>query len=182
MPAAQEPDELLMAQVARGQREPMEPLVRRYAQPLVSFLARMTGDAHKAEELFQEAFLAVWRKRAQYESPRPFKPWLYTIALNICRADIRAAKPAMAPLQPAMAPAGGNSPAAVALAIETAARVARAVDSLPPQQRAVVAMRVWDGLSYGEIAEVVGRTEATVRSHMSHGLAALRQALVGCVD
>ena len=48
---------------------------------------------------------------------------------------------------------------------------------MPPAQRAVVALRVWDGLGYSEIAEAVGRSEATVRSHMSHGLKDLRQAL-----
>jgi RNA polymerase sigma-70 factor (ECF subfamily) len=48
---------------------------------------------------------------------------------------------------------------------------------LPPQQRVVVVLRVWDGLSYAQIAEVLGRTEATVRSHMHHGLIALRKDL-----
>jgi RNA polymerase sigma-70 factor (ECF subfamily) len=51
------------------------------------------------------------------------------------------------------------------------------VAQLPAQQRAVVVLRVWDGLSYAEIAEAVGRTEATVRSHMHHGLTALRKYL-----
>ena len=46
-----------------------------------------------------------------------------------------------------------------------------------PQQRTVVVLRVWDGLSYAEIAELVGKQEATVRSHMHHGLAALRKYL-----
>ena len=48
---------------------------------------------------------------------------------------------------------------------------------LPPAQRAVVTMRVWNGLSYHEIAEAVGRSEATVRSHMFHALAAIRRHL-----
>jgi RNA polymerase sigma factor (sigma-70 family) len=51
------------------------------------------------------------------------------------------------------------------------------VTRLPPQQRAVVVLRVWEGLPYARIAEIVGRTEATVRSHMHHGLAALRKHL-----
>ena len=53
---------------------------------------------------------------------------------------------------------------------ETAALVAEAVGQLPPAQRAVVTMRAWNGLSYHEIAEALGRREATVRSHMFHGL------------
>jgi RNA polymerase sigma-70 factor (ECF subfamily) len=64
-----------------------------------------------------------------------------------------------------------------AIATETACLVTRAVMELPPQQRAVVVLRVWQGLSYPEIAALVGRTEATVRSHMHHGLAGLRKYL-----
>ena len=177
MHAHAERDEWLMAQAALGQREPLEVLVRRYAQPLVSFLTRMARDRHRGEELFQEVFLAVWRKRGQYQFPRPFKPWLYAIAVNKCRAAFRSAREEL-PLEAADPPvAGGGSPAEVAIATETAARVARAVGRLPPQQRAVVALRVWDGLSYAEIASAVACSEATVRSHMHHGLRAIRAAL-----
>jgi RNA polymerase sigma-70 factor (ECF subfamily) len=63
------------------------------------------------------------------------------------------------------------------IATETAALVTAAVAELPLQQRTVLALRVWNGLSYTEIAQVVGRTEATVRSHMFHGLATLRRYL-----
>ena len=93
MHAHAERDEWLMAQVALGSGEPLELLVRRYAQPLVSFLTRMVRDRHRGEELFQEVFLAVWRKRKQYQFPRPFKPWLYAIAVNKGRAAFRAARP-----------------------------------------------------------------------------------------
>src|SRR6516225_2626108 len=84
-----EPDEWLMAQVADGKRSCLEVLVRRYATPLLSFIRRMVADRHQSEELFQEVFLAVWTKRRQYAFPRPFKPWLYAIALNKCRAAFR---------------------------------------------------------------------------------------------
>src|SRR5690242_2941488 len=85
----QDRDEELMAEVARGNREALEPLIRRYATPLLTFIRHMAGDAHTSEELFQEVFLAVWRKRALYTYPQPFKAWLYAIALNKCRAAFR---------------------------------------------------------------------------------------------
>ena len=78
-----------MAQVALGQCDCLEPLVRRYASPLLTFIRRMVGDRHRSEELFQEVFLAVWTKRKQYRFPRPFKSWLYAIAANRCRLDYR---------------------------------------------------------------------------------------------
>jgi RNA polymerase sigma-70 factor (ECF subfamily) len=85
----QDSDESLMDQVARGKRESLERLIRRYANPLLTFIRRMIGDAHRSEEIFQEVFLAVWIKRGQYSYPRPFKPWLYGIAINKCRAVFR---------------------------------------------------------------------------------------------
>ena len=87
--AEQHRDEWWMAEVAKGKREALEPLVRRFASPLLTFLERMVGDRHKGEELFQEVFLAVWNKRGLYEYPRPFRSWLFAIALNQCRAAFR---------------------------------------------------------------------------------------------
>lgn len=173
-------NEWLMARVAKGDREFLDPLIRRYANPLLTFIRRMVGDAHRSEELFQEVFLAVWIKRGRYQYPRPFKPWLYAIAVNKCRAFFRGPSWATLPLTEVNAPAAcarEPGPPEVAVATETAALVTAAVLKLPPQQRAVVALRIWDGLSYAEIGEVVGRTEATVRSHMHHALSALRKYL-----
>jgi len=181
MHQAQERDEWLMAQVAGGKREHLEPLIRRYANPLLTFIRRMVGDQHRSEELFQEVFLAVWLKRRQYQFPRPFKAWLYAIAVNKCRASFRGQTlPAFLtaaddlPTSPATPE---PSPVDEMVATETAALVANAVELLPPQQRAVVVLRVWNGLSYAEIAQVVGRSEGTVRSNMHHGLAAMRKYL-----
>ncbi len=160
----QDRDEWLMAQLASGHREHLEPLVRRYAGPLLTFIRRMVGDRHRSEELFQEVFLAVWTKRRQYQFPRPFKAWLYAIALNKCRAAFRTrAAPATVALDddsPVTPSANDPSPADKAVATETAALVTTAVTRLPPQQRAVVVLRIWDGLSYAEIAEVVGGRRA----------------------
>jgi RNA polymerase sigma-70 factor (ECF subfamily) len=176
MEAGTERDESLMQLVAAGRADLLEWLVRRHAAGLLTFLARMLGDRHRAEEQFQEVFLAVWLKRRQYQYPRPFRPWLYAIALNRCRAVFRLRTPA--PLSLTESPAGDDaSPADQVIAEETADLVSRAVTRLPPQQRAVVVLRIWQGLSYARIAEVVGCTEGTVRSHMHRGLAALREAL-----
>lgn len=169
-----ERDETLMAQVARGRAELLERLVRRHASPLLTFIEGMVGDRHRSEELFQEVFLSVWTKRHQYEFPRPFKPWLYAIAVNKCRAAFRSRPPAATPLSDQDAFAPDAAPPDAAIAGETARLVSHAVTKLPPQQRAVVVLRVWQGLSYAQIARVVGCNEATARSHMHHGLAALR--------
>jgi len=178
---AQDRDEDLMANVAQGQRAPLEVLVRRHGSALLTFIRRMVADPHRSEELFQEVFLAVWSKRQQYQFPRSFKNWLYTIALNRCRQDFRTR-----PLttfsffeeEGAVVPFSDEpSPVETAIATETATRIARAVAQLPEQQRLVIVLRVWQGLSYSEIADLLQVTEATVRSHMHHALAALRKHL-----
>jgi RNA polymerase sigma-70 factor (ECF subfamily) len=176
-----ERDEWLMAQVALGKRDHLEPLIRRYANPLLTFIRRMVGDRHRGEDIFQEVFLTVWAKRKQYQFPRPFKSWLFAIAANQCHAQARrrAFMEVWLP-DPHDLPSPADekgSPADTAIATETAALVAAAVQELPAQQRAVVAMRIWNGLSYPEIAEALGRTEATIRSHMHHGLLAMRRYL-----
>jgi RNA polymerase sigma-70 factor (ECF subfamily) len=181
MNAQHERDEWLMAQVALGRREHLEPLIRRYAGPLLTFIRRMLGDLHRSEELFQEVFLAVWAKRKQYQFPRPFKAWLFGIALNKCRGTFRSRSiPTVVPLEDDTSTIPSDrepSPAEKMVATETAALVSSAVTRLPPQQRAVIVLRIWDGLSYAQIAEVVGRTEGTVRANMHHGLAAMRKYL-----
>ena len=175
-----ETDERLMRQVAEGKREQLHLLLRRYASGLLTFIGRMIGDRHRSEELFQEVFLAVWSARRKYEYPRPFRSWLFGIAMNKCRAEFRRHRlvPVATNEGPvASAVTSDPSPVEAAIASETASLVARAVAQLPPAQRTVVVLRIWNGLSYKEIAEVVDRTEATARSHMFHALAAIRTYL-----
>jgi RNA polymerase sigma-70 factor (ECF subfamily) len=175
-----ESDEGLMLRVARGQRECLSPLIRRHASGLLTYIQRMIGDRHRSEELFQEVFLAVWSKRRQYKFPRPFRAWLFGIATNRCRSEFRKARPEIysyADGQPLLAIAGDPSPLDTAIATETSAIVARAVASLPPKQRSVIVLRVWNSLSYAEIGRVLQCSEATARSHMHHGLAGVRRYL-----
>lgn len=178
---AKEPDEWLMAQVARGERGPLETLIRRYASPLLTFIQRMRGDLHRSEELFQEVFIAVWNARKQYEFPRTFKSWLFAIALNKCRADFRNVSPAKNPIVstelPNTAMTSEPSPLETMIVSETTQAVSKAITQLPAQQRSVVVLRVYQEMSYAEIADAMELSEGTVRSHMHHALAALRQQL-----
>lgn len=168
-----------MAEVAEGCHGALEALLRRYATPLLTFIQRMTGDYHRGEELFQEVFLALWRKRHLYEYPRPFKTWLYAIAVNLCRLSCRQAHPVIAlpenDIQ--VSPFHYASPISAAIATETSTIVAAALAVLPPQQRSVIVLRVWQQMSYSEIAQTLDTGESTVRSYMHHGLVSLRKHL-----
>ena len=180
MNRADESSEELMARVARGSDAALSALIRRHATPLLTFLQRMIGDRQRAEDLFQEVFLAVWTHRHQYRYPGRFRSWLFGIAWNQCRVEFRRGRLPTVTLadQPALdPPADGPSPAQAAIADETAALVAGAVAALPAQQRTVVVLRIWNGLPYGEIADILGLQTVTVRSHMLHALAAMRRQL-----
>jgi len=172
-------DEDLMAEVARGKRDSLEPLMRRHATPLLTFVERMVGDRHLGEEMFQDVFLAVWTKRGSYEFPRPFRAWLYAIAVNRCRTELRRNTIPVRPLEESHSPTDSASPVELAIATETATLVASAVATLPPRQREVMILRIWQQLSYGEIATILDSTESTVRANMHHGLCTLRVQLQG---
>src|SRR5262249_61850801 len=99
--------------------------------------------------------------------PRRFKSCLYAIAVNKCRAAFRARSlPGSLSLSDNAADVpitAEPSPADTVTATETAALVSAAVLELPPQQRTVVVLRIWDGLAYPAIAGAAGRSAATVR-------------------
>lgn len=176
----QERDEWLMSQVAADRQDALETLVRRYANPLLTFIRRMLSDHQRSEEVFQDVFLAVWQKRRQYLAAYAFRPWLYAIAVNACRAHLRRRRLAVVPLfegEAAPFDPDIDAPGDVLITTERATMVQAALATLPLKQRAVIALRTWSGLSYGEIAEVLGVGDTTVRAHMHFALKALREYL-----
>lgn len=177
MKPGQDSDEWLMAQVALGSREHLSPLLHKYANSLLTFIQRMTGNRHRAEELFQEVFLTVWVKSRHYQHPRPFRPWLFGIAAKKCQADYRRRREEVHLGIVATAESRHCSPEDMAFATERAGIVKEILARLPEAQRTVVVLRIWNDLPYAEIAEIVGRTESTVRSHMFHALTTMRRAL-----
>lgn len=175
--AEQQRDESLMAEVARGKPEALGPLIRRHATPLLTFLTRMVRDSHRGEELFQEVCLTVWQKRHRYEYPRPFKSWLYAIAVNRCREDFRRVTVPRLSLDDAVLAARAAGPIDTAIVAETATIIDRAIALLPLQQRTVVVLRVWQQMPYADIAQILETSEGAVKSNMHHGLASLRKYL-----
>ena len=170
-------DEELMGLVQTGGREGLSALMRRYANPLLTFLRRMTGDHHRSEELFQDVFLAVWVQRAEFAAWRPFRAWLFGIASNKCRSEVRSRQRRpliLAGEQADSVMEDGTSPQEAAVATETATIVEHAVLQLPHVQRQVVVLRVWNALSYQAISQIVGCSEGTARSHMFHALNSMR--------
>ena len=175
-------DERLMKLSAEGDSNSFESLIRRYARPLMTLINRMIGRHHRSEEVFQEVLFACWKNRSRYQFPRSFKPWLYAIAINQCRQVYRKKDNSVSNQDAVVDMATTKQmPDDFAVGKEVAELLKDAVEQLPEQQRAVVVLRIWSGLSYREIAESFDKTEVTVRSYIFHTLKKLR-ARLGNVD
>lgn len=168
-------DESLMEAVKQGSRACLEVLIRRFGTRLLTFLTRLTGNLHTAEEVFQETFAAVWQRRATYTVGRAVRPWLYTIAVNeYRRRGRRHAQPAM-PIQQDLQALEGADPADLN---ESARLAAIALASLGEREREVLVLSVHGGLSYAHIAESLSISESTARGYMLSALRKLRESMV----
>ncbi len=168
-------DESLMEAAREGSRSALEVLIRRFASRLLTFLVRLTGGIHAAEEVFQETFGAVWEKRATYKVGRAFKPWLYAIAVNQQRQRTR--RPALRISHTPPEDRCADPHAEPAETRERARAAEAALANLPDRQREVLVLNVYGGLSYAQIGECLGIGEATARGHMFQALATLRREL-----
>ncbi len=169
-------DANLMRDVALGRRDSLELLIRRHGSDVLTFIGRMIHESHRRDDVFQDVFLAVWQSRHQYEYPRAFRPWLLKIAANKCREHLRGGRRIAWSLEDREVSVDGE-PDASMISQETSDLIAASLERLPKNQRMVVVLRIWNGLSYAEIAQITGRREGTVRSSMHHALKCLRERL-----
>ena len=149
---------------------------------LYSLALRYTGSPSDAEELAQDAFVRAYRALGQYDGPRirelQLGPWLVTILLNLCRNHRQAVGRRPAGAVVAVEPPADrrHTPEAHVDRRESAERWAGLVASLPAHHRAAVLLRHLDGMSYPEMADVLGRPEGTVKAQVHRGLVQLRAA------
>ena len=183
-------DEDLMLRAQCDDRAAFGQLMRRYERPLFNFIRRMIGSASDAEDLFQEAFLRVYRHRDRYRAGKPFRPWLYRIATNLCKDHLRyqshrrhasldapvATTDNAATLGDLVAD-GAADPSARAEAAEVQARLEAAVRALPVKHRTVFLMARYDGLPYEEIGRALHIPVGTVKSRMNKAVAILMEAM-----
>jgi RNA polymerase sigma-70 factor, ECF subfamily len=153
-------------------------LVRAHYQKVYRFLVHLTRDVHQAEDLTQETFAAAWEKVATFEGRSSLATWLHTIAyakfVDSRRAGRRAAG-ALQHLPPMPSPA---DPLDAVAADDESRRLARALDGLDPPERTLLVLHYLQGLSYREMACVLGEPAGTVKWRTAEALRSLR-ALLG---
>jgi RNA polymerase sigma-70 factor (ECF subfamily) len=137
---------------------------------------RRLGDRGRAEDAVQETFASIWRAARSYRPERgPGAPWLYAVARNAItdRGRARAEPPAEVPEEPS----SDAGPPERAEASWTAWRVHRALEELSANERSVIELAYWSGLSQSEIAEFLGIPLGTVKTRTRAALARLADLL-----
>jgi RNA polymerase sigma-70 factor (ECF subfamily) len=161
--------DLDLVEAARsGRVHAKEELVRRHWRAVWQRGYMVTGRAHVADDVTQDAFERAFRALHRYDGRAPFGAWIGRIATN-CALDVLRAERRLFPLDEvaeAWADAPGSDPTLV-----------RAVGRLAPERRAVVVLRFWLDLTGPEIAETLGIAVGTVHSRLSRALDDLRVAL-----
>lgn len=187
---ARDPDVRLMLQVRDDVQGAFEVLVERYQHRLVGIMVHLLGRAEEAEDLTQEVFLRVYRARKGYRPRAKFSTWLFTIANNLALNHLRerGRNPSVAvgsaglgseANQPVIerVAAREGTPSAQLRKVELSDVVREAIEILGEDQKVAVLLNKFEDMSYGEIAEVMGRSEAAIKSLLARARNQLREQL-----
>lgn len=177
-------DQALVVAVQRGEASALDALVQRYHTPLSQFLERMVGEPETALDLTQETFLKMIRALPRYRPRAKFSTWLYTIAANLARDELRRRQVRTEHLAHLEEEERQELPSEPRLSVVdealgnvTREEVRRALVALSEEHRTVVLLHYFQGLSYREIADVCGCTVGTVGSRLHYAVRNLRQCM-----
>lgn len=161
-------DGLLVARAAEGDEDAFAVLVHRHGGALLALAYHMLGNLPDAEEAVQDALISAWRRLPEFRGDATFSTWTYRIVTNRCLNVLRGHAPPVSlnavPEPTAHGPEGEPARAAESEAATQA--LAQALGNLPSAQRACWILRELHGMSYAEIAQVVGESEPTVRGRL----------------
>jgi len=162
-----------------GEESAFAQLVERYQRELFSFLARFTGDAALADDVFQETFLQLYVSAEKFDMSRRLKPWLFAIAANKARDAMRKRSRRRAvPLDASVGsddddasyadlmPADIPAPLETLTNLETRQAVQSIVAQLPEGLRVVLVLCYFNSMAYKDIAEVIQAPLGTVKSRL----------------
>ena len=177
-----------MGRVQAGDEAALGSLMERWELPVKGLIARIVLNASEAEELAQETFVRVWQQRERFRPGAEFRPWMFSIAVNLARNRLRwwRRRPTVA-LQE-WDEAGGDGPvdrrkagegtgAAGLEREERAGAVRDAIAGLPLELREAIVLFEYEGMSHAEIAIAAGCTAKAVESRVARARGKLRGAL-----
>ncbi len=171
-------DENLMAGIQQGDQGAMEVLVKRYHNKIYEFLYRKMKGHHMAEDIAQECFVRICTKAHQYQYPKPFKPWLYTIANNLCINYFnsgRHKKEATVDdeFYNYQTDDSKNPEEETADKLE-GEYIKTVLGELPEEQRTIVILRFYEDMKVKDIAAIMEIPEGTVKSRLYYAVKILK--------
>lgn len=186
----------LVRRARHGDVDSFNVLVRKWEKSLYNFTLRLTGHREDALDLVQEAFLKAYSQLHQLHARDKFSHWLFKIALNLFYTSKRGSRDAQTvsldeevaegltlldalPAEGSRAPAGSD---AMAMGWERARSVRRAIVRLGPDQRAAVILKIYYGMKFEEIAEIVDCPVSTVKSRMYAAMENLQETLKAWIE
>jgi RNA polymerase sigma-70 factor (ECF subfamily) len=178
-------DEELVARSIDGDANSFNELVVRWERPIYALAYRVIGREEDARDVCQETFLRAFRALAGFRGQAKFSSWLYRIALNLCRDWIRRERRAptvQAPegvdLTELAAAREPYEPLENVIARKDLSRAVEvAMARLPEDQRTAIVLKEYHGLTFQEIAELIGCPLSTVKTRVYQGLSVLRREL-----
>ncbi len=176
-------DQVLVEAFRRGEESAFTALVIKYREAVYRIARRMVHNHEDASDIAQEVFIRVHWALPRFAGRSQLRTWLFRITVNLCLDHGSRARPMLVELNDLTleAPAQEN-PAETVEARELGRVIATAVDELPPRQRAMVVLRVYQDLPYADIANVMGCSEGTVKATMFAALGKLRKTLAPYVE
>ncbi len=181
-------DEDVMERCALGSEAAFRALVQRYRSRLMNLVSRFINDRDRAEEISQEVFLRVYRNRERYRKSGKFSTWIFTIAVNLTKNEIRSRirHRGTFSLDAVDEETGGQGMSFPDLkplpdedlnAAEIRSRIAEALEKIPARYREAVILRDVEGLSYEEVGEILRIPGGTVRSRINRARLMLKERL-----
>jgi RNA polymerase sigma-70 factor, ECF subfamily len=167
-------DRDLVELAQRGDREAFAILARTSADRLFAVAQRILRDVGRAEDAVQQTLVIAWRQLPRLRDPDRFDAWMYRLLVHACYAEARNARRSV-PLQ--VVPAGRMVARDDTLSISDRDELDRGFRRLSAEQRSILVLRHYLGLSPAEIAETLGIPEGTARSRLHYAHRAMRAAL-----
>lgn len=169
----------LMGLVQDGDEMAFAKIVRIYKNKIVSYLWKLTGDYEKAAELAQETFIRVYFKAKKYRPIAPLSSWIYAIASNLAKTEMKRARrfSAVSLEDVTNKVAEGMAHTENPGDLETVKRLRMAISSLHPRYRIPIVLKDIEGYSQEEIAQILNTPVGTIKARISRGRSYLRQEL-----
>ena len=177
-------DEKLVARTLTGDRSAFRVLVERHYTNVFRLCRSILRSSEDAEDATQEVFVRVYQALGQFAGRGAFGAWLRRLTVNHCLNRVQSASAKVASRSTSLDLLADTLPAAYEddpeerlLRNEDRAKIKQELDELPPSQRAALSLRLIEGLSYEEIADMMGVPVNSVRSWLHRGRARLRETL-----